>query len=145
MSEVGRTSDAGFQIGVRRTLPHSPATVWAALTSEAGLAAWLGSPVEVEGGAGLEPGVAIRTTAGAEGEVRSVRPVDRIRARLRPPGRHAATTIQIALVPASTGTTLVLHEEHLADAEERAERREHWRAVADELATAVDRHARGAC
>jgi uncharacterized protein YndB with AHSA1/START domain len=144
MSEVGRTRDAGFQIGVRRTLPHPPATVWAALTSDAGLAAWLGSPVEVEGGAGLERGAAIRTSAGAEGEIRSVHPVDRIRARLHPPGRHAATTIQIALVPASTGTTLVLHEEHLADAVEREARREHWRGIADELAAAVDRHASGA-
>jgi hypothetical protein len=59
-------------------------------------------------------------------------------------GRTRDASFQIALVPASTGTTLVPHEEHLADAVEREARREHWQAIADELAAAVDRHASGA-
>ena len=139
MNEVGRTKDAGFQIGVRRTLPHAPSTVWAALTTDAGLAAWLGEGASLDGE--LAPGSALRTADGSEGEIRSVRAVDRIRARVRPPTRHAATTVQIALVPTATGTAVVLHEEHLADAEERELRREHWRGVADALAKVVDRHA----
>jgi len=139
MTEVGRTKDAGFQIGVRTTLPHPAATVWAALTSDEGLATWLGSAVELDGP--LAQGAAIRTADGAEGELRSVRDRDRIRARLRAPGRRHATTVQVALVPAATGTAIVLHEEHLADATERELRRRHWRAVAGALADVVDRQA----
>ena len=134
MSEVGRTQDAGFQIGVRRTVPHPAETVWAALLSDAGLAAWLGGPVQCS----LEPGAPFTTAHGHEGEIRSVRPVDRIRARVRPPDRTAATTVQIALVPAATGTAIVLHEEQLADAAEREQRRTHWRSVADALARVID-------
>ncbi len=139
MNEVGRTKTAGFQIGVRRTLPHPPSTVWAALTTTAGIAAWLGAGVRIDGE--LATGSTLRAADGTEGEIRSVRTVDRIRARVRPPDRHAATTVQIALVPAPTGTAIVLHEEHLADAAEREVRREHWQAVATSLADLVDRHA----
>lgn len=145
--EVGRTRDVGFQIGVRRTVPHPPATVWSALTSDVGLAAWLGSEVRDAADRAaaaaelLEAGARFTTADGAEGEVRSVRPVDRIRARLRTAGRAAPTTVQVALVAVASGTAIVLHEEHLADAAEREERREHWRAVADTLAAIVEAHA----
>ena len=147
--EVGRTKDAGFQIGVRRTVPHPPATVWSALTSDVGLAAWLGSEVRdaadraVAAAEVLEAGARFTTADGAEGEVRSVRSVDRIRARLRTAGRAAPTTVQVALLAAASGTAIVLHEEHLADAAEREERREHWRAVADTLAAAIEAHDAG--
>lgn len=93
--EVGRTRDVGFQIGVRRTVPHPPATVWSALTSDVGLAAWLGSEVR---------DAADRTAAAAE------------------------------LLEAGARFTT-------ADAAEREERREHWRAVADTLAAIVEAHA----
>jgi uncharacterized protein YndB with AHSA1/START domain len=139
MTEVGRTRHAGFQIGVRRTVPASIHETWSALTSPEGLAAWLGS--EVSGA--LETGARLTTADGAHGELRSVRPDDRLRLRLDRPERHAPTTMQVALVPAATGTTIVLHEELLDDAEEREERRAHWRTVADALESVVARHAAG--
>ena len=47
--EVGRTKDAGFQIGVSRTVPHDAAAVWELLTSSVGLAVWLGELTEPHG------------------------------------------------------------------------------------------------
>ena len=43
--EVGQTKDAGFEIGVSKTVPHPREAVWELLTSEEGAALWLGDGV----------------------------------------------------------------------------------------------------
>ena len=147
-TEVGRTQDAGFQIGVRRTVSFPPDVVWSGLTSHAGLSAWFGADIRDAAGTKvpaadlLARGAQFTTVGGGEGELRSVRPTDRIRARYRPPERYAPTTVQIALVAAARGTALILHEEHLDSAHEREERRHHWRAVADILVDIIEAHAK---
>ena len=42
MSPVGLTKDAGWQIGVRKTLPVALEDAWNLLVSEEGLSLWLG-------------------------------------------------------------------------------------------------------
>lgn len=128
---TGLTKDAGWQIGVSRTLPHPPSVVWDFVSGAEGLALWLGP------GAALTPerGAAYRTAAGVTGEVRGYRPLDRIRVT------HGTTTVQVALRPTADGdrTSLRFHQEHLASAEERERRRAHWNRVMDEVAAALDR------
>ncbi|WP_328470807.1 SRPBCC family protein [Streptomyces sp. NBC_00448] len=128
---TGLTKDAGWQIGVSRTLPHPPSVVWDFVSGAEGLALWLGP------GAALTPerGAAYRTAAGVTGEVRGYRPLDRIRVT------HGTTTVQAALRPTADGdrTVLRFHQEHLASAEERERRRAHWNRVMDEVAAALDR------
>lgn len=127
---TGLTRDAGWQIGVSRTLPHPPAVVWDFVSSPEGIALWLGP------GAVLAPerGTAYRTTEGVTGEVRGYRTADRIRVT------HGTTTVQVALTSAADGarTMLRFHQEHLASAEERERRRAHWQRVMDQVATALD-------
>jgi uncharacterized protein YndB with AHSA1/START domain len=127
---TGLTKDAGWQIGVSRTLPHPLAVVWDFISSPAGLALWLGS------GAVLTPerGARYQTAAGVVGEVRGYRPADRIRVT------HGSTTMQVALAPAGRGTrtTLRFHQERLANAEEREQRRTHWQSVLEQVAAALD-------
>ncbi|MFD0278239.1 SRPBCC domain-containing protein [Kitasatospora sp. NPDC127111] len=124
---VGLTRDAGFQIGVSRTLPHPPEAVWALLTSPAGAALWLGP------GARLTERVGGPVTAadGSAGELRSLHPGSRIRLTWQPAGRDRATTVQVTVTPAHGGTVLRFHQERLDDPAERARQREHWRAVMD--------------
>ncbi|MEU0835314.1 SRPBCC domain-containing protein [Streptomyces sp. NPDC005969] len=128
---TGLTKDAGWQIGVSRTLPHPAAIVWDFISSPEGIALWLGP------GAVLtpEPGTPYRTTEGVAGEVRGYRPADRIRVT------HGTTTVQVALTPAADGarTMLRFHQEHLASAEERERQRAHWQCVMDQVVTALDR------
>lgn len=128
---TGLTKDAGWQIGVSRTLPHPAAIVWDFISSPEGIALWLGP------GAVLTPerGTPYRTTGGAAGEVRGYRPADRIRVT------HGTTTVQVALSPAADGarTMLRFHQEHLASTEERERQRAHWQRVMDQVATALDR------
>ncbi|MGW2563074.1 SRPBCC family protein [Streptomyces sp. NPDC001514] len=127
---TGLTKDAGWQIGVSRTLPHPAPVVWDFISSPEGLALWLGP------GAVLIPesGAPYRTAAGVPGQVRSYRPADRIRVT------HGTTTIQVALAPAADGarTMLRFHQEHLASAEQREQQRAYWQRTLDEVAAALD-------
>jgi hypothetical protein len=100
---VGKTKDAGWQIGVSRTVPLTPEEVWSRIEDTA---AWLGEPAE---------------------DVRSFRPLDRIRVGWK------GTIVQVAISRAKTGTTVVFHQERLAGADERERQRAHWSAVLDRL------------
>ena len=130
---VGKTKDAGWQIGVSRTVAHDLDAVWDFLLSSDGLGMWLGE--------GLEPPLVVgqeyRTADATCGEIRSLRPHDRIRLTWQPPGRSADATVQVAVTPAATGTTLRFHTERLADSTEREHMRAHWKSVADTIEAAL--------
>ncbi|MCC3773225.1 SRPBCC domain-containing protein, partial [Streptomyces sp. UNOC14_S4] len=76
-----------------------------------------------------------RTAAGVTGEVRGYHPGRKIRVT------HGTTTLQTALAPTADGarTMLRFHQEHLASAEEREQRRAHWQGVMDQVAAVLDR------
>jgi len=122
---VGRTRDAGWQIGVSKTLPHPVATVWSLLTSPRGIALWLGSGARLGG-----PGERYETAAGTTGEIRSLHDRDRVRLTWRPEGWDHDTTVQVTVTDAGDGRTVLrFHQEWLAGADERERQREHWQAV----------------
>lgn len=77
------------------------------------------------GAAPDEKGAPYRTADGAEGEIRSYRPGDRVRLT------HGTSTVQVAVSPGSSEGRAVLrfHQEGLASAEEREERRTYWKGV----------------
>lgn len=129
MSPVGKTRDAGWEIGVSRTVHRDPDEVWALLTSPAGVAAWLGGGVTFP----AERGDPYETDDGTVGEVRSYRPDDRVRLTWQPPSWSHDSTVQVAIRPTATGTTIRFHQERLADATEREAQRAHWAAVLDRL------------
>jgi hypothetical protein len=106
---VGRTKDAGWEIGVSRTVPLSLEEAWARIEDTT---AWLGEEAD---------------------DVRSARPLDRIRVGWR------GTVVQVALGEAKTGTKVTFHQERLGSAEEREHQREHWRGVLDRLFPELDR------
>lgn len=137
LREVGETADAGYQVGVQRTLAVPAEELWALLTSPAGLAAWLG---EVETFA-ADPGEHYETADGTAGEVRTVAEGERLRLTWQPPDREAATTLQVTLGESPSGgerTVLRVHHERLADATEREAMRDHWRAVLDRIEATIE-------
>ncbi|AIJ25206.1 SRPBCC family protein [Amycolatopsis methanolica] len=131
--EVGRTADAGWQVGVSRTLPHPAATVWEFLTSRAGAEIWLGPGAGVPGGKGER----FETAGGTAGEVRSFRELDRIRLTWRPKDWDHDSTVQVTVSPSGNRTVVRFHQEWLAGAEERATQREYWKGVVDRVADAL--------
>ena len=126
---VGRTKDAGWQIGVSITV-HAPAEpVWERLVSGEGTAIWLGTGVDL----GHERGDRYETADGVTGEVRSFRPVDRVRLTWQPDDWDHETLVQVALDDRGDRTGVRFHQERLSDADEREAQRRHWKAVAEQL------------
>ena len=132
---VGKTKDVGWEIGVSRTVAATPEEVWGLLTSRDGVAAWLGEGAELP----AEPKTAYETTAGTTGELRSVRPLDRIRLTWHPESWDHESTVQVVIRPAKSGTSIRFHQERLADAEERERQRAHWAEVIDRLEALLSR------
>jgi len=134
MTPTGLTKDAGWQIGVSKTVDHPVEEVWRFLTSQDGIAIWLGEGVTVLS----EVGAGYVTAAGVRGETRSFRELDRLRLTWQPPGWTHDTTLQLTVTAAGPGRArLGVHQERLADAAEREQQRRHWQGVVNALVAAL--------
>ncbi|MTD13157.1 SRPBCC domain-containing protein [Nakamurella sp. YIM 132087] len=132
---TGLTRDAGWEIGVRSTVPYPAAVVWELLTSTDGLALWLGTPVD--GALPTDRGEGFVLDGGASGEIRSYHPGYRIRLTLQDAG-GPDSTIQLTLDDRDDRTGIGFHQERLPDAAARDRQRTHWKHVTDQIATALD-------
>lgn len=131
MTPTGLTQDAGWEIGASRTFPSDHARTWDVVVDGPGLPLWLGAGAVLPDDVGDPFTLADGTT----GELRSLRPLDRVRLTYQPPGRTGRpTTLQVVVKPAASGTTVSFHQEHLASADEREAQRTHWKTALDALA-----------
>lgn len=128
---VGLTKDAGWQLGVRRTVPLPADEVWAYLLGE-GIETWLGGTELGDRGEYYE------TADGVRGQVRSRSEGFRIRLTWQPPGWEHDATLQITLQAAVTGTTIGIHQERLSSARQRTEMLDHWRGVLARVTDELD-------
>ena len=128
MSPTGLTKDAGWEVGVSRTLPVELDVAWDFLISPAGLGLWLGEVTSP-----LAKGAEYTTRDGTTGEVRSMRPRDRVRLTWKPEGREQPATVQVAVTPARHGTTVRFHTERLVSKDERGRLRQRWRQALDRI------------
>ena len=126
---VGQTA-GGFQVGVQRSVARPVTEVWALVTSRPDL--WLGEGVRVV----LEPGRHYEA-AGTKGEIRVVKPGDRLRLTWQLDGWTAPATVQLTLLATGPGkTALHAHVERLPDAGARETARARWREALDRVAGA---------
>ena len=129
--QVGQTKDAGWELGLRRTVDAAPDVVWAHLTGP-GLVTWLGT-VKLPN----VPKQRYETAEGTRGELRSFTRGERIRLTWQPADSDHESTLQVTLRPAGRGTTFGFHQERLSGPEERKELLTHWHRVADALVDAL--------
>jgi uncharacterized protein YndB with AHSA1/START domain len=125
--EVGKTADAGYQIGVRRTVPASEERVWAVLLSPAGQRIWL------SGVTSLEQGTRFSFPNGISGQIKVHKPWSHLRLTWQPPEWEAPSYVQVRVIPARTGTTLSFHQDHLRGPAERKAMKAHWEQVVERL------------
>lgn len=136
LREVGETTDAGYQIGVQRTLQVPREQVWEFLVGPDGRDIWLGETRALE----FEPEEAYETDDGTAGEIRTVADGERVRLTWQPADWDASSTLQVTLSTPESGddrTVLRFHQEGLADGEVREEMRDHWRDVCDRIEASV--------
>lgn len=125
MTPTGLTKDAGWELGVRRTVPLPVEDVWDYLVGP-GRQRWLG-----DAELGTTKGDAYETPDGTRGEVRSFTERDRLRITWRPADWDHDSTLQLTVRAAASGTTIGIHHERLADAAERKRMLTHWHQVMD--------------
>jgi uncharacterized protein YndB with AHSA1/START domain len=126
--DVGKTAAVGYEIGVRRTVPFSEDAVWAVVLSPEGQRLWLG------GTADLIQGESFSFENGTTGTIRVNTPGSHLRLTWQLAGWPRASTVQVRVIPAKTGTTISFHQEQLTGPAERATMRDHWEHVISELA-----------
>jgi uncharacterized protein YndB with AHSA1/START domain len=125
---TGLTKDAGWELGVRRTVDAPLEDVWEYFIVD-GVETWLGDAT-----LGTRKGDTFETSDGVRGEIRSLTSQMRLRITWQPEDWDHDSTLQVTLTPAATGTTIGLHQERLASAAEREQMLEHWTTVLDDVA-----------
>jgi len=128
---TGLTKDAGWQVGVRTTVPADASTVWDYLLG-AGLPLWLGETTLPS-----QTNAVYETDDGVRGRLISRTEGTRLRLSWRPDDWPHDTTLQLSLRSAATGTTIAVHHERLADRDERRMMLGHWKTVVAELEKAL--------
>lgn len=130
---VGETVDAGFQVGVQKTVKLSQKIIWDQLVSQSGINIWLGDTA-----VSLKKGETYRTKQGIAGEIRVVKPIERIRLSWQPKDWKKSSTLQITLsCPRNNEdkTTVNFHHEKLPDTKTREKMKVHWRNILNDLFT----------
>lgn len=134
---VGQTAEAGFQVGVQRSIAATAMEAWELITSRPEL--WLGEGASVA----FETGEHYEVPSGdgaprASGEVRVVKPGDRLRMTWQRPDWPAPATLQITLSQSGAERTAIqAHMEKLPDADAREAMRIHWREALERIASAA--------
>ena len=128
---TGQTKDAGWEVGVRKTVDAPLPIVWTFLLG-AGLPLWLGNTALT-----LEKGAPYQTDDEISGTVISYTDGLRIRLTWRPEEWNHDSTLQLTVGEAATGTTIGSHQERLTGREERKIMLGHWKDVVQTLDDAI--------
>ncbi len=126
---TGETQDAGFQIGVRKTLPVDVVDAWEFLTSAEGIRLWLGPDADLDFSKDQE----YEMPDGTTGQVRIFKHYSHLRITWQPPEWERASTIQVRVIPTDEKTVISFHQEHLPGPQARQDRKEFFRNVIGQL------------
>ena len=126
---IGETAEAGFEIGVQKTFNLPAEQAWDLLTSTAGLKTWLGDVTGMQ----FIKGQKYRTSEGVRGEIRSLKPGERIRLTWQPADWSKSSTLQFSIIPKKNRVSIRIHHEKLAGETERSQMRDRWREVLERL------------
>lgn len=132
---VGKTKDAGFQIGVRKTFDIAPRTAWEIMFSGKGIEAWLGAI-----GESFELGKSYKTDEGIEGKVTVFKEYSHIRATWQKPSWNKSSILQVRVMDAKGKSTISFHQDHLQNAAQRVEMKAHWDQVIKKLENILIKH-----
>lgn len=129
---LGQTQDAGFEIGIQRTISIDSAELWEWLLSAEGAEVWLGIRTEIP----ARKGASFLSRDGSY-EVRSI--VEGRKIRLRKTYDNSASTIQLYLTPKKEKTALLVHHERLEDSTQREKMKRHWQNTLQVVKTITEK------
>ena len=132
----GHDKDAGWEVGVRQTVPVALPGVWKFLLGP-GLPLWLG-----ETALKTEKGARYETHDHVRGEVRQYTDNAKIRLTWQPSDWPHPTELYVSVKAVEAGTTIAIQHEQLADREERRMMLGHWKNVIAAIAHEIDKRAK---
>jgi uncharacterized protein YndB with AHSA1/START domain len=110
--KIGLTKDAGWQFGIRKTLPAPKETVWNFLFSEAGIYLWL---------------------KGANKEFSTLKTSSHIRTKWKLETWTNEATLQMRLISIADKTIIAFHIDKMLDENQREEARKYWNKVLNKI------------
>ena len=121
---TGQTADAGFQVGVSKTLPVSAEKIWDFLTSPAGFGIVTGEIIDPK-----KIREAERTgKTGIQYKITTLKPCSHLRMRWRLPDWKDYSILQVRVSEKGNGkTVLIFHQEKLADSVMQKEMKRYWK------------------
>lgn len=122
---LGQTADAGYQIGVQKTINLPADILWKEMLLGSLLPIWLNDS------SNFKPEVGYKFIAGSiSGEVRTLDERKKIRMRYQDAKNQKPTTLQLYFMPSGQDkTSLRFHQEKLASQKERQRMKEYWQEV----------------
>lgn len=129
LREVGESSN-GFQMSKQRTFMPEPQAAWQLVTSPAGLEVWLGEGAPRK----LREGLLFELADGTGGEVRTIKPGERIRLAWYPQQWDSPSILQVWTNASTSGRgTICFQHQNLPDQDARDAMKEHWGEVLGRL------------
>ncbi|MBN9686202.1 MULTISPECIES: DUF1801 domain-containing protein [unclassified Corallococcus] len=123
-----KAATTGFQVGVVRTLRMSAPELWDWITTQP--ERWLGAGATLQAEVGGRYAAPKRRGVPAvRGEVRGVKPGQRLRMTWETDGWKKPATLQLTVTPKTKGASLHVQMEKLPDTEVREAMRERWSKV----------------
>ncbi|WP_213815864.1 SRPBCC domain-containing protein [Glaciihabitans sp. dw_435] len=124
---TGPTKDAGWEVGVRRTVGVSPNVIWAFLLGD-GLPIWLGNTK-----LRLDKGARYETDDDIAGHVISYSPNARLRMTWQPGEWEHDSVLHVYTKATPEGTVIGFQQERLKGREERKIMLGHWKDILEQL------------
>lgn len=127
-AQVGKTKDAGWQVGARKTFDIDYRKAWEFMLSKNGLRIWLGKDV-----GNLEAGNEYTLTDGTEIRITVLNPYSHIRMTRREREAEDPSRLQLRVIDSNEKTVIAFHHEMLKSEEQRAEMKRHSKGVLERL------------
>lgn len=128
---TGQVATGGYQMGMRRTISLSLKEAWKMMTSEEGLAVWLGEFSEMN----FKPRGEYLTKSGVRGRINVLEEQSHVRLTWQPKHWKSPSVLQVRVIPKKNHVTISFHHESLPDVADREKMKQHWEKVLDKLET----------
>ncbi len=110
--KTGLTKDAGWQFGIRKTVPLGINEVWECLFSEKGIMFW---------------------AKGADKNFSTFKELSHIRTKWKIKDWENQATLQMRVISNKDKTTIAFHIDRLLSENQRAETKKHWTEVLENI------------
>jgi uncharacterized protein YndB with AHSA1/START domain len=133
---VGLTKDAGWQFGIRRTMPVTAHQAWDFLLSKEAVDIWLGEVEEID----WRVGSSFVTKDEIEVTINVLKPYSHMRMSWKKKGWDNISMLQPRVTKGVGRSVISFHHDKLQDANQRLEMKNHWNGIIEKLESKLQKN-----